>query len=272
MMGTDSANNRQIRPEGSARTLDLTSTQYYSLNQVSASDIQAFHKCPRKFYLQHILRLGELIDRDPKRASNRGSLIHLLLEWGSTEQAEALFARNQVDEQLAQELLSVVETFQNSQFMQRLQEGNKLVKEHAFYLQLSRNGETPRYLKGFIDALTWQDDGSLLVIDYKTGASRVQSADYQAQADCYALVGLAQGTESVQILMVRPEITDFAGEPEVFSFDYSADQKETLRKKLLTTIEAMEGAQSASLDMVDKEYCKAFCSVPEQLCERRDEL
>ena len=262
--------DKEIRLEGPARTETLAHKQSYSINQVSASDIQAFHKCPRKFYLQRVLRLGELVDRDPKRASNRGSLIHLLLEWGTIDQATELFVRNQVDEQLGQELLDVVGTFQNSQFVQRVQStGTELIKEHAFYLQLSEDGQTPRYLKGFIDALTWRDDTSMLIVDYKTGTSRVQRSDYQAQADCYALVGLARGAESVQVLVVRPEVTDADGEPEVFTFDYSASQKELLRQDLLASIEAMESAQSLSLSEVDEEYCAAFCIVPAQLCERK---
>ena len=260
----------EIRPEGPPRTSELISPQEYSLNQISASDINAFHQCPRKFYLHRVLRLGELADKDPKQAANRGSLIHLLLEWGSTDQAEALFVRNQVGEELAAEILSVVEAFQGSQFMQQLLASPKLVREYAFYLQLSSAGQTSHYLKGFIDALVWQDDGSLLIVDYKTGRGKADMAGYQSQADCYALAGLAllqKGVgERVQVLMVRPEVVGADGEPEVFRFDYTASQQEELRLKLLATIEAMEQAQHASLDGVDPQHCAAFCTLHNTLC------
>ncbi|MCL2680327.1 MAG: PD-(D/E)XK nuclease family protein [Coriobacteriia bacterium] len=269
---SDQAASQSVRPEGLPRTTELCSQQQYALNQVSASDIQLFHQCPRSFYLQRVLRLGQLVDRSPSKASNRGSLIHLLLEWGTTDQAETLFARHHVSAQQAQELLAVVETFQKSPFMQQLLADSQLVKEHAFYLKLSADGQTPRYLKGFIDALTWQNDTTLLIIDYKTGRGATTAANYQAQADCYALAGLAQGAQCVQVLMLRPEVTDAHGDPETFRFDYRSDQTQQLRQSLLATIEAMEDAHNASLVEVDPKNCSAFCTVPAQLCIRKEEI
>jgi len=262
----------QIRPEGPPRTASLQTSHQHTINQVSASDIQAFHKCPRKFYLQRVLRLGELTDRSPTKASNRGSIIHLLLEWGTSDQAEALFARKQVSEQDARNMLAIVENFQSSHFMQQLQNSKKLVKEQAFYLRLSKEEQTPRYLKGFIDAMAWQDDDNLLIVDYKTGTAQADIEGYQLQADCYALAGLAQGASQVEVCMVRPEVTDNKGEPEAFRFKYDTTQKELLRQALLKIIEAMKSAQHASLDAVDPEHCKAFCTIPTELCERKIEL
>ena len=246
--------------------LHIPKMKDYTISQVSASDIQDFHTCPRKFYLYRILRLGQLVDRDPKAPTNRGSIIHLLLEWGSTDQAQQLFKRNQVSEEQASEMLEVVTRFQKSAFMRRLQESGELKKEQAFYLQLSKDGQAPRYLKGFIDALVWQDDGTLLIVDYKTGASEKEATDYQVQADCYALAGLFMSAESVQVLMVRPEVCDTHGEPQCFTFDYAASQQEMLREKLMIAIDAMEDAQNASLDGVDVKHCKRECSIYGTLC------
>lgn len=268
MSTTSAATIPKARPEGPPRTTDLSTALPPIINQVSASDIHAFHQCPRKFYLHRILRLGELTDRDPGIATNKGSLIHLLLEWGTVDQAATLFARNQVPEDQAQEMLTVIEAFQSTQFIRRLQKNsNKLVKEQSFYLQLSNPGQTPRYLKGFIDLMAWQKDGSLLIVDYKTGASKKSHKDYQAQADCYALAGLAQGAEYVQVLMVRPEVSDANGEPEIFTFDYTGDRRETLRLEALSTIAAMEHAKTASLEAVKKAECAAHCSLYGSLCE-----
>ena len=258
----------EVRPEGPPRTTGFGVALPPTIHQVSASDIHAFHQCPRKFYLHRTLRLGELSDRDPKIATNKGSLIHLLLEWGSTKQADVLFARNRVPKDQAQEMLAIIETFQSTQFVRRLQEdSSKIVKEQSFYLQLSDPGQTPRYLKGFIDLMAWQKDGSLLIADYKTGASKKSHEDYQAQADCYALAGLGQGVECVQVLMVRPEVPNACGEPEIFAFDYTSDKRETLRLDLLSTIEAMENAKSASLESVSRTECAAHCSLYGTLCE-----
>jgi len=246
--------------------LQIPQMQKYTLSQVSASDIQEFYTCPRRFYLYRVLRLGRLSDRSPNAPSNRGSIIHLLLEWGSTDQAQQLFQRNQVSEEQAREMLEVVTRFQESAYMRRMQERGELKKEQAFYLRLLADGQAPRYLKGFIDALMWQEDGSLLVIDYKTGASEKSAADYQVQADCYALAGLAMGAESVQVQMVRPEVCDAQGEPQCFTFDYAACQQDMLRKDLLVAIDLMEDAQNASLDGVDVNRCKYECPIFGTLC------
>ena len=257
-----------IRPEGPPRTTELSSALPIVINQVSASDIHAFYQCPRKFYLYRTLRLGELLDRDPKIATNKGSLIHLLLEWGSSKQASTLFARNRVSEEQAQEMLAVVDAFQSTRFFREIQKNStRLIKEQSFSVQLSEHGQTPRYLKGFIDLMAWQNDGSLLIIDYKTGASEKTHGDYRAQADCYALAGLCRGIQEVKVLMVRPEVRDSLGEPEVFAFDYASDTRETLRTNLLATIEAMENAETAGLDGVDRIECAAHCSMYGALCE-----
>ena len=259
---------KEFRPEVPARVTGLAKPERPTINQVSASDIQAFQDCPRKFYYQSVLRLGKLADRDPEVATNRGSLIHLLLEWGSTQQAEMLFARMQVPPNQAEDMLAVVERFQQSAFMQRLLASPKLQKEQAFYLKLSDDGQTPRYLKGFIDAVAWQADGSLLIVDFKTGASDKTQLDYQTQADCYALVGLSQGAECVQVLMVRPEVLVNDGEPEVFAFGYELAQQEDLRQNLLAVIGAMEQAESASVEAVAPDYCNRSCHIPVGLCEK----
>jgi len=262
---------REIRPKEPPRTIELSRIDAYAINQVSASDIQAFHDCPRKFYLQRILRLGELIDRDPTNASNRGSLIHLLLEWGSNEQASTLFARNQIPKKDADEICAIIESFQKSAFMQDLYSSEKLVKEYAFYLRLSEDGQAPRYLKGFIDAMATQADDSLLIVDYKTGTGRVNVAGFQTQADCYGLAGLVRGAPHVQVVMVRPEVTDDQGEPETFRFAYERTQVQEMRQKLLALIDAMEDAENASLDAVDASYCARFCNVPVGLCPKVDQ-
>jgi len=257
----------QIRPKGLPHTRTILSGAQRNIYQVSASDIQEFHKCPRRYYLYRILRLGELSDRDPKKAVNRGSLIHLLLEWGTVDQAASLFARNAVPPEMAGELIRVVQDFQRSAFMRRLKQSNWLEKERAFYLRLSCDGQTPRYLKGFIDIMGWQDDGTLLIVDYKTGASKVQQSDYQIQADCYALAGLSLGAAKVEVVMVRPEVCDSKGEPESFHYHYNFDQQGHLRQNVLDSIVAMENAQNASCAEVDLEYCKVHCPVYGSLCE-----
>ncbi|MCL2525854.1 MAG: PD-(D/E)XK nuclease family protein [Coriobacteriia bacterium] len=239
----------------------------YSIHQISASDVSAFHTCPRKFYLDKVLRLGELHDVAPTRATNRGSLIHLLLEWGSVEQAPALFARNQVSEEQGREMIAVVESFQTSEVYQRLLSGQLFVREHAFYLQLSKAGEVPRYLKGYIDALSWESDTELLIVDYKTGTSKKTLADYQTQADCYGYAGLCMGAEQVQVLMVRPEVI-VDGQPEIFEFDYTTADREPLRTGLLTTIESMESADVADLSAVAEKTC-AYCVIVPNLCPKR---
>jgi ATP-dependent exoDNAse (exonuclease V) beta subunit len=261
----------QELPEGPPRLEEPPAPPPVRLNQVSASDIQAFHKCPRHFYLMRVLRLGELQDKNPAKASNRGSLIHLLLEWGSLDQADVLFARNQVPAELGEELKSVVQNFQNSELWKRLEGSVRLHKEHAFYLPLSKAGHTPHFLKGFIDIMGWQDEDTLLIVDYKTGASEVSSADYLVQARAYAFAGLALGAPKVEVIMVRPEVIEKNGQPEQFSFCFTSDQQEEMRASLLESVHEMEHAAEADLSTVDREFCDAFCTLRGVLCEGPDE-
>jgi len=256
-----------VRAEGAPRTAPPPKAALPVIQQVSASDIQAFYQCPRKYYLFRLLRLGELADKDPAKAANKGSAIHLLLEWGSTAQAQALFECTSVPEDLGREIVQVVEDFQASRFMADVRAQGDPVKEKAFFVRLSAAGGVPRYLKGYLDLLVWRDDGSLLIVDYKSGASEVSHADYQIQADCYGLAGLEMGAEKVVVTMVRPEVCDGAGEPETFSFEYSGAQCCGLRASLLESIAAMENAQHAGLEQVKLADCKAYCSVYGSLCD-----
>ena len=256
-----------VRPEGPPRTRPLSGQVWHTLSQVSASDIQSFHACPRRFYLFNLLRLGELSDRDPTKATNKGSLIHLLLEWGNTDQAQNLFERNKVPDDLAEEIKKIVEDFQGSAFMKDIEASGSLEKEKAFYLRLSPEDAQPRYLKGYIDLLVWRDDGSLLIVDYKSGTSATSHEKYQTQADCYALAGLEMGAARIKVTMVRPEVCDDAGEPEAFDFEYCDTQRSKLRDSILESIAAMEKAETASIEHVKLADCKAFCPAYGSLCK-----
>lgn len=259
--------NKTVRDEDLVSLVESKKSVHYSVNQVSASDIQEFSTCPRRYYLYRVLRLGELSDRDPKKAANRGSLIHLLLEWDSLDQADELFARNKVSPDMAEELRNLVEHFQGSSFMEKVRQSRQLEKERAFYLQLSQEGQSPRYLKGYIDLMAWQGDGRLMIVDYKTGRGKAQQKDYQVQADCYGLAGLFMGAAKVEVVMLRPEVRDSGGEAESFHYHYDAERGTGLRRELVMLMERMEDAHDAPYDFVRSEYCKAFCSLYGSLCE-----
>ena len=66
------------------------------------------------------------------------------------------------------------------------------------------------YLEGEIDAVSFDEDGSAFLVDYKTGGSPDESAarvfgKHLLQAQCYALALMAQGSPRVTATFVRVE-------------------------------------------------------------------
>jgi len=217
------------------------------LIQISYSDLEAFHRCPRRYYFEKRLRMGTL--QDPTTtAEKRGTLMHTLLEGArdgriDENQAAALFTREKLTDLREQEaIMQAARRVLDSALYAEVSAGSDLRRERQFYLALHDEKGCARFLKGYIDIQSTRADGSLLIVDYKSGTrAAVTERDYEDQARCYALVGLADGHPSVDVSFIRPEVGGDDNAPQVFSLGpWMCSDLDTLQADLLAAIHAME--------------------------------
>ncbi len=98
----------------------------------------------------------------------------------------------------------------------------------------------PVFLEGEIDAVSFAEDGSAFLVDYKTGGlpaeteARLQEK-HLLQAQCYALALIEQGSPSVQASFVRVEHDDpqNLGQPYVVRYRFTSDQANQLKQCIL---------------------------------------
>jgi hypothetical protein len=236
------------------------------------------------------MRAGALVDRNPDAALNRGSILHLVLQHAvrvgtdsglpeiDTERATILFGQKQVDDPAVRtELLAAAQHTVHSDAYLRLLDCATIHREQQFHLRL----DDTHYLKGFMDAVGYDVDGTAYILDYKSGTKVADDpetlrASYRDQADCYALVALSGGAPAAQICFIRPEVMVDSGRaaggeaepprPQTFSFSYASGDVAALRERIRAVIGDMEQAATASTDQVDRKLCKNHCQVPARIC------
>ena len=285
-----------------------------SLIQISYSDLSAFHQCPRRYYYEKRLRMGTLPD-SRTTAVRRGTVMHTLLEGArdrhlDEQQAAALFAREGIEaprERAA--LLHAARRILESPDYAEVSAGSNVRRERQFYLPLHDSDvrQPVRFLKGYIDIQSTRADGSLLILDYKSGTrAGVSAADYEDQARCYALVGLAEGHPSVEVRFIRPEVDapesaapdapesadmpetvsaapdvpvspdadtpGAASAPQIFSLGpYTPADYDAIEANLIAAIHEMEQTNPASPCTGDIVACKN-CPLPPTACPHRQNL
>ena len=89
----------------------------------------------------------------------------------------------------------------------------------------------PVYLEGEIDAVSFAEDGSAYLVDYKTGGSPEESAarvygKHLLQAQCYALALLAKGSPAVTATFVRVEQESACDGSQPQTVEYSFTQED----------------------------------------------
>jgi ATP-dependent helicase/nuclease subunit A len=195
--------------EGPRRELPYTFS-YTSLHELE--------RCGFRFYLERVLGLGE--DREQARgegnvkARERGTLVHGLLERldfavprvPSAGDTLALAAELglAVGEAEAHEMAGLLQAALASPLLARLAGAKEIRREHPFAFS---TGEEEPLVVGFIDLLAREEDGTWLVLDYKTDRlaqdadiEALAHRDYAVQRLVYALAVLAAGAERVEVL------------------------------------------------------------------------
>lgn len=97
------------------------------------------------------------------------------------------------------------------------------------------------YLEGEIDAVSFDEDGSAFLVDYKTGGLPDESAarvfgKHLLQAQCYALALMAQGSSRVTATFVRVEqesVAD-ASQPQTVEYTFTEQDREVLEQAVLS--------------------------------------
>ena len=214
----------------------------------SYSSLGRWKRCGYRYYLQNVLRLPE--DRSalpaprpatagpaPLDARVRGSLVHEALEHldaRTDDDATILRLLGEAAERYEvaptpaelDDMLGLVAGFAETPLAVRIAEARRAHREHPFAVPL---GDV--LLTGVVDVLATEDDGTALVVDYKTdrlasGAdlAALVERDYATQRRAYALAALRAGAPRAAVayaFLERP------GEPLVTEFGASeADRLE----------------------------------------------
>lgn len=102
------------------------------------------------------------------------------------------------------------------------------------------SSEGPVFLEGEIDAVSFAEDGSAFLVDYKTGGSAFEPEahlreKHMLQAQCYALALIEQGCPSVDASFVRVEQDDpcCPGQPQTVRYRFSCDEAPQLKRAIL---------------------------------------
>jgi ATP-dependent exoDNAse (exonuclease V) beta subunit len=193
---------------------------------LSYSALSAFENCGYRFYVERILGIREpdttATDGDGATAPEvrsrfgPGLAVHSLLEWSarnrwrepSDDRVAAALGEQGLDAggEIAAKARELTGAFLGSALREEIG-GARASAEVPFVLSI---GET--LIRGSIDLLVEWDDGSVLVVDYKT--DRLEGRDpadvgdrYSVQRDLYALAAAARGApvETAYVFLERPE-------------------------------------------------------------------
>lgn len=196
-MARNRASDRFTRFDGNLAGLPLP--DFASSGVVSATRLQDWAKCPNAFLMEHLLRV-EVIE-DPERqlemnALEKGSLVHEILERFATEQIQA--GRGAPWNGGDHQRLRVIAAEECDEYEKRGVTGRamfwrrdraRIVADLDRFLAVDRGRPVAAefefrhmpyrlpdgrsvFFRGSVDRVDKDDEGSLRVIDYKTGSAR----------------------------------------------------------------------------------------------------
>lgn len=165
----------------------------------SVTELMNYDRCPRYYYLRHILGLPER-EREGLgsggtglSATERGSIVHRIVEQirdaaelASLLEHAAAVEGIKLDSRQRNQIAEIIQPYLESEFFQRVQGGSgELYRERSFFLPA---GEYT--INGLVDQV-FVGDGGVEVVDFKTNwitADQVEQvgAAYQVQLRLYA--------------------------------------------------------------------------------------
>jgi ATP-dependent exoDNAse (exonuclease V) beta subunit len=253
---------------------------------LSYSALADFEACGYRFYVERVLGIAAgdgsqspaEEDKEPSPEEQRrfgpGLAVHELLEWSSQagwrepggERVASALAQQGLPSapEHVDRVLTLVRGWLESSLRGEI-EGRRTSAEVPFVLAL---GGTP--IRGSIDLLVPQDDGSVLVVDYKTdrlqGREPSELADrYRVQRGIYALAAAgaagdpedAVSVETAYVFLERPD------DPVLERFD--AGRLDRARTGIESLLDRLE---SGSFEVTDKPHRSLCydCPARERLC------
>ena len=256
-----------------ARYAPRTSSLQRPIFQFSASNIDKFLKCPRQYWLGDVLRVGLPAVAQESILATRGTAMHAVLELA----ARGLIARKKkgtdgpfsIDEALGEKIKStyrlddvtVREIFQAaakimaSDWWKMLEDAREVQPESQFYAQLEDAQDNEFFLQGFMDVYAVREDGTALVIDYKSGTSDSDPEKYKTQMECYACAALSRkDIDTVEVVFLKPEMAD-SDDGETFvaiTQTYTHRDMSALESNLVRAKCGMESVE----ELIAEEYLK----------------
>ena len=246
-----------------------------SIERLSYSDLALFDTCELRFHLERVLRIG----RPPGAVGGPvsfGSAVHTALQLASADRPpsadrmEAIARRFSLDAPLRADMEGAVDSFVRSGLAHRLDGHDVVRREWAFTLRIGAD-ETSVDLAGSMDAYG-RTEASGLVVDYKSGSSGdvdELEARYRAQAQCYALVALADGCSEVEVVFCRPQVVDERGAMQEISYRFEAADAAGIEGDILTRRDRMIDSACEPRDRWSPQECGG-CSASGTLCPRVD--
>ncbi len=254
---------------------------------VSPTALDTYSHCPRRFYLDGVLRLGDVYQSQNASGGNSGgltatqlgSLVHKMLEKDLRSIKVELPQRGLIEERSRETFGGTVKLTDDDVSRVRRRIGNfrrtpaasalleaaaagALTREAAFSTLV---GDT--ILQGQIDAMfplaaggsDAAAEGGFVVVDYKTGEAGGEAGPktevYRWQLACYALAAGRMQPGPVRVVLI-----DLGGdEPVEIRQDFTPPVIEKLAAEIALLIEGMGNGDFPPLKVFDKYYCK-WCS------------
>jgi ATP-dependent helicase/nuclease subunit A len=235
---------------------------------VSHSSMRLHEKCALRYFVEKVARVGDVAaprERDPLRF---GEAVHAALqlvgEGGrppGEDRLDAIARRWRLAPDEALRLRGAVAGFLASSAGREACSIAAPAREVPFAVPLDH-----AVLVGKIDLMAATPDG-VLIVDYKTGPGALEEgvgADYEMQADCYALAALSGAAERVRVTFVGVE-TGGGAAPLETSFSYSADDRPRLLAQANARASRLESGSYVALAGYDPYAC-ADCPAVRIIC------
>ncbi len=205
---------------------------------LSYSSLGDYARCPYRYYLRRVLGLpeGERVRRGAQVAPalgalERGSIVHALLERidparpslpspAAIAEVAAAAGAPELGPAELDDLAGLVRAFVDSPLAARLAAAGSVRREAGFAFLLDLGGEGT-LVTGVVDAIA-REGTKALIVDYKTNRleladepEAIVARDYRAQRIVYALAGLHEGAQAVEVAHC---FLERAGEPAIARF------------------------------------------------------
>ena len=247
------------------------------LLQFSASNIDKFLKCPRQYWLGDVLRVGLPAVAQESILATRGTAMHAVLELAArdliTRKKKGTDGSFSIDEELGEkiksiyrlddgtvrEILQAAAKIMASGWWKMLEDAREVQPESQFYAQLEDAQGKEFFLQGFMDVYAVREDGTALVIDYKSGTSDSDPEKYKTQMECYACAALSRkDIDTVEVVFLKPEMQDPDDGDRFIAImrTYTHRDMSVLESNLLRAKRGMESVE----EFIDEEYLKKHVS------------